>query len=71
MVKHWRVGGPLPIYYPEREYKKAHQHPNGVKVLGHHVSMTYRLAATYVDSILNGDLQIPLPAPTGAIPDHD
>lgn len=64
-------GGPLPIYYPEREYKKAHQHPNGVKVLGHHVSMTYRLAATYVDSILNGDLQIPLPAPTCAIPDHD
>jgi hypothetical protein len=64
-------GGPLPIYYPEREYKAAHQHKNGVTVLGHHVSLTYRLAATFVDSILNGDLQIPLPAPTGTIPDHD
>jgi hypothetical protein len=64
-------GGPLPIYYPEREYKAAHKQPNGVKVLGHHVLMTYRLAATFVDSILNGDLQIPLPALAGAIPDKD
>jgi hypothetical protein len=64
-------GGPLPIYYPEREYKAAHKHKNGVTVLGHHVALTYRLAATFVDSILGGDLQIPLPMPTGAIPDHD
>jgi hypothetical protein len=63
-------GGPLPIYYPEREYKQAHKNKNGVTVLGHHVALTYRLAATFVDSILNGDLQIPLPMPTGAIPDQ-
>jgi hypothetical protein len=65
------VGGPLPIYYPEREYKQAHKiSKSGVKVLGHHVAFTYRLAATYVDSILNGDLQIPLPELAGAIPDQ-
>jgi hypothetical protein len=64
------VGGPLPIYYPEREYKQAHKIKSGVKVLGHHVAFTYRLAATYVDSILNGDLQIPLPELAGAIPDQ-
>jgi hypothetical protein len=63
-------GGPLPIYYPEREYKQAHKIKSGVKVLGHHVAFTYRLAATYVDSILSGDLQIPLPELAGAIPDQ-
>jgi len=64
-------GGPLPIYYPEREYKEAHKITTaGVTVLGHHVAFTYRLAATYVDSIISGDLQIPLPALAGAIPDQ-
>jgi hypothetical protein len=64
-------GGPLPIYYPESEYWAAHKNKNWVKVLGHHVSLTYRLAATFVDSILSGDLQIPLPEPTGAVPDKN
>ena len=64
-------GGPLPVYYPEREYKQAHKKPAaGVTVLGHHVALTYRLAATFVDSILSGDLQIPLPELAGAIPDQ-
>jgi hypothetical protein len=63
-------GGPLPIYYPEREYKQAHKNKSGVTVLGHHVALTYRLAATFVESILGGDLQIPLPALAGAIPDQ-
>jgi hypothetical protein len=63
-------GGPLPIYYPEREYKQAHKNPNGVTVIGHHVALTYRLAAIFVDSILTGGLQIPLPALAGAIPDQ-
>ena len=63
-------GGPLPIYYPESEYWTEHKNTNGVKVLGHHVSLTYRLAATFVESIVNGDIQIPLPALAGAIPDQ-
>ncbi|MBV8746788.1 MAG: hypothetical protein JO134_17255 [Xanthobacteraceae bacterium] len=63
-------GGPLPIYYPETEYWAEHKNKNGVNVLGHHVSLTYRMAATFVDSILNGDVQIPLPPLAGAIPDQ-
>ena len=47
-------GTPLPIYYPEREYKNAHQHKARVSVLGHSVLITYRVAAYYVNNILTG-----------------
>jgi hypothetical protein len=42
--------------YPEREYKKAHNPNNrkGKVVHGHSVGLTYRLAASYVDSIFDG-----------------
>jgi hypothetical protein len=63
-------GTPLPIYYPEREYKNAHRTTNGVTVLGHNVPLTYRLAAIYVDSILDGSLTT-LPAFIEATPDQD
>jgi hypothetical protein len=45
---------PLPIYYPEREYKNAHLNKANVSVLGHSVLITYRLAAHYVNNILTG-----------------
>jgi hypothetical protein len=65
-------GTPLPIYYPEREYKKAHSNRHGVKVLGSSVPDTYRLAARYVDRILDGTLTVGhLPAFVDALPDKD
>jgi hypothetical protein len=47
-------GTPLPIYYPEREYKNAHNTKASVYVLGHSVLITYRVAAHYVNNILTG-----------------
>jgi hypothetical protein len=47
-------GNTVAAYYPERDYKEAHQNKTGVKVLGHRVSITFRLAAYAVDNILNG-----------------
>jgi hypothetical protein len=47
-------GTPLPIYYPEREYKNAHNTKTRVSVLGHSVLITYCLAAHYVNNILTG-----------------
>jgi hypothetical protein len=44
----------LQIYYPEREYKNAHTNKASVTVLGHNVSLTYSLAAQYVNNILTG-----------------
>lgn len=48
----------VPAIYPEREYKKAHKKTAGIAVHGHHVPLTYRLAANYVDSILAGSLTV-------------
>jgi hypothetical protein len=67
-------GAALPIYYPEREYKKAHSNINGVKVLGHNVPLTYRMAARYVDRILDGTLTVGAaawPSFGEALPDND
>jgi hypothetical protein len=48
----------VPAIYPEREYKKAHKKTAAIAVHGHHVPLTYRLAAHYVDSILAGTLTV-------------
>jgi ABC-type uncharacterized transport system substrate-binding protein len=42
--------------YPEREYLLAHPLRKGLSVHGHHVPITYRHAAAYVDSILRKKL---------------
>ena len=42
------------VYYPEREYKNAHQDKTGVSVIGHGVLITFRVAAHYVNNILTG-----------------
>jgi hypothetical protein len=44
----------LPIYYPEREYKKDHGNKNGVNVIGHAVLISYRLAAHYANNCFTG-----------------
>ena len=50
---------PLPIYYPEDDYKRKHtKTAAGVMVHGHDVSLTYRLVARYVISILNNSAKI-------------
>jgi hypothetical protein len=43
----------VPAFYPEREYL-GYTHPikKGVRVHGHHIPITYRHTANYVDSIL-------------------
>jgi hypothetical protein len=47
---------PMPtIYYPEREFKGKHTKKTTVHVHGHNIPLTYRLAAWYTASILNGD----------------
>ena len=48
----------VPAIYTEREYKKAHKKTAAIAVHGHHVPLTYRLAAHYVDSILDGTLTV-------------
>jgi hypothetical protein len=60
--------------YPEREYKKAHAANKraGKKVHGHDISLTYRLAAYYADSILDGTLTAAtLPPFKEAVADED
>jgi hypothetical protein len=65
-------GNVASIYYPEREYKKAHTNIVGVKLHGHNIQLTYRWAANYVESILNGSVAVPkLPPFREAIPDQD
>lgn len=64
---------PLPIIYPEREYKDAHNRTDkddNIKVHGHHAKFTYRIAAMYVDSILSGDASKKLPPIMDAMPDE-
>jgi hypothetical protein len=47
---------PMPtIYYPEREFKGKHTKKTTVHVHGHNIPLTYRLAAWYTASVLNGD----------------
>jgi hypothetical protein len=48
-------GNVTTIYYPERDYKRWHAHPNGVRVHGHSIAIAFRHAAWYVDSITSGD----------------
>jgi hypothetical protein len=45
---------PLPIYYPERPYKKDHVQKVGVNVIGHDVLLSYRLAAHYANNCFTG-----------------
>jgi hypothetical protein len=51
------------VFYPEREFKRAHANTTGVKVHGHNIPLTFRWAASYVDSILKGDFGV------GSLPD--
>jgi hypothetical protein len=57
--------------YPEREYKKAHTKRNNKFVHGHHIPITFRLAALYVDSLLDGTVAIADLAPQEALADED
>ena len=66
------VGGtPVQVFYPEREYKKAHTHTATVKVWGYNIPLTYRLAAQYVDKILDGATVAQLGGFLDAVPDRD
>jgi hypothetical protein len=66
------VGGtPVSVFYPEREYKKAHTHTATVKVYGYNIPLTYRLAAQYVDKILDGATVAQLGGFLDAVPDRD
>ena len=58
-LKHPRI----PVRYPEREYKKAHKNKADVTVQGHHIPLTFRLAAHLADRILRGVLTIATPLP--------
>ena len=65
---------PVAIYYPEREYKKAHKVLTSVKVYGYNITLTYRQAAQYADKFLDGSMAIPLPVGLGlseALKDQD
>ena len=66
------VGGtPVSVYYPEREYKKAQTDTTHVKVYGYNIPLTYRLAAQYVDKILDGATVAQLGGFLDAVPDRD
>jgi hypothetical protein len=64
-------GKNVSVYYPEREYKKAHTHPANVKVYGYNIQLTYRLAAQYVDKILDGSTVAQLGGFLDAVTDRD
>jgi hypothetical protein len=65
-------GNPLYVYYPEREYKKAHNNDtSNVKVYGYNIPLTYRRAAQLVDQILDGSMVIPLPPIIDGVLDQD
>lgn len=59
------------VIYPEREYKKGHNNKSGKKVHGHHIGITFRWAANYVDSILDGAAFSRFPDFLEAIKDED
>jgi hypothetical protein len=53
MVDGKQVGGkPIEIYYPEQEFKDAHNVPTGVHVHGHKVKRAFMNAADLVNKIL-------------------
>jgi hypothetical protein len=55
MVDGKKVGGnPIEIYYPEKEFRDAHNDPTGVHVHGHKVKGAFKKAAGLVSDILNG-----------------
>lgn len=70
-IAHAVAQAAVPAIYPEREFKK--EHPNnrtGIMVYGHNVPATYRVAASYVDSILDGTVNVSnLPALKEAVID--
>jgi hypothetical protein len=57
--------------YPEREYKKAHNDTTNKFVHGHHIPITFRRAALFVDSLLDGTAAIADLAPQEGITDED
>jgi hypothetical protein len=60
------------FYYPEREFKNAHQKSdqNTIKVHGHKIPDTFRIAADLVSDILNRKYTVPnLPAFQEAVTD--
>jgi hypothetical protein len=61
----------IPARYPEREYKKAHKNKGNVTVQGHHIPLTFRLAAHLADRILRGVLTIDTPLPVIQLAEPD
>jgi hypothetical protein len=53
--------------YPERQFKNAHEDKGNVKVYGSHVPATFRLAASYVNFILNGGTVAQIVAQNGGV----
>jgi hypothetical protein len=66
------AGSPVQFsIYPEREYKKEHNNKHNKFVHGHHIPLTFRRAALYVDSLLDGTVTIANLAPQEATSDED
>ena len=59
------------VCYPERQFKDAHEDKSKAKVYGRHVPATFRLAAGYVNRILNGATIAQLGPFKDAIEDND
>jgi hypothetical protein len=59
------------VCYPERQFKNAHENKANVNVYGRHVPATFRLAAGYVNRILNGATVASLGGFKDAIEDND
>jgi len=55
-------GNVATIYYPERQYKRWHAHPNGVRVHGHSIAVAFRQAAWYADAITSGEWAVGTPS---------
>jgi hypothetical protein len=59
------------ICYPERLFKNAHENKGSVKVYGSHIPGTFRLAARYVNFILNGGTVAQIGGFQNAVVDND
>ena len=59
------------VCYPERQFKNAHEDKSKVNVYGRHLPATFRLAAGYVNRILNGARIADLGPFRDAIEDND